>query len=33
MATKDRIIAWLMPPIMVPIILVLIFWAVAETQR
>jgi hypothetical protein len=33
MATSDRITAWLVPPIMVPIILVLMFWAVSATQR
>jgi hypothetical protein len=33
MATGDRITAWLVPPIMVPIILALMFWAVAAMQR
>ena len=33
MATRDRLISWLVPPIMVPIILALMFWAVAATQR
>ena len=33
MATSDRITAWLVPPIMVPIILVALFWIAAEIQR
>ncbi len=33
MATQDRITAWLVPPIMVPIILVALFWIVAAIQR
>jgi hypothetical protein len=32
MAISDRITAWLVPPIMVPIILVLVFWVVAAMQ-
>jgi hypothetical protein len=33
MAMRDRLISWLAPPIVVPIILALMFWAAAATQR
>ena len=33
MVTRDWMISWLVPPIMVPIILVALFWIVAEIQR
>lgn len=33
MATWDRITPWLVPPVMVPIILVALFWIVAGIQR
>ena len=33
MGIENQVVAWLVPPLMVPIILVLMFWAVASMTR